>query len=191
MKRKNKKQNKILPVVLVLIGLVAVAGMVFAAFKLLNLDKLFNQDTTHQNTTSNTSDQRVITREPNPSSSAEPQSNPQQGYQEKEPVVQYSGDNPNDADRLSGAITYTGISNDTFIIRVNIDQYVREGNCILTVTGAKTSYTEAARVTDAASTSTCEGFNVPLSVIKDSNVDILIEIKADDKQGVIRGNASI
>ena len=42
MKRKNKTQNKFLPVILVIVGLVATAGIVFAMFKVFGLDKLFN-----------------------------------------------------------------------------------------------------------------------------------------------------
>lgn len=195
MKRKNKKQNKVLPVILVIVGLFGVAGIVFAAFKIFGLEKLLAGDSTTDkekgNQTSlsqpsgNQTDEKVVGQIEN--------QNPTEGpkYEEKQPVVQYSGDNPNEKEQISGAITYIGISNDTLAVRVNIDQYIEEGNCIITLVGTKTDYTEAARIIDSAATSTCEGFNIPLSVLKDNHLNIIIEVRSDTKQGIIRGEASI
>ena len=195
MKRKNKKQNKVLPVILVIVGLFGVAGIVFAAFKIFGLEKLLAGDsTTDKEKDSQTSlsqpsghqtDEKVVGQIENQNPTEEPK------YEEKQPVVQYSGDNPNEKEQISGAITYIGISNDTLAVRVNIDQYIEEGNCIITLAGAKTDYAEAARVIDSAATSTCEGFNIPLSVLKDNHLDIIIEVRSDTKQGIIRGEASI
>jgi len=192
-KRKSKKQNKILPVILVIVGLAAVAGIVFAVFKVFNLEKLFNQPEIPKSTATTPtsyqqgSSEKIVNSIPTPEQKPETPNN----YQEKQPVVQFSGEDPNIGGGISGAITYAGISNDTLIIRVNIDQYIREGNCILSVSGAQTSYTEAARVIDSAATSTCEGFNIPLTQIKDKTVNITIEVKSDDKSGVIMGQASV
>ena len=187
MKRKNKKQNKILPVILA-----AVAGRVFAVFKVFNLEKLFNKPEEIRQTSTSVAQEQGPSEKIVNSLPASTQGEPKpQDYQEKQPVTQFSGEDPNNGGGISGAITYTGISNDTLIIRVNLDQYIREGNCILTVSGAQTNYTEAARVMDSASTSTCEGFNVPLSFIKDKAVNIIIEVKSDDKSGVIKGQASV
>ncbi len=190
MKRKTKKSNKFLPVVLFIVGLLAVAGIVFAALKLFGVEKLFNKETNDSVSTSNTTQTQnnqntIVDAKPKPEQNTNPE------YKEKEPIIQYSGEDPNLTGIISGAVTYTGISNDTLIIRVNIDQYINEGNCILSLTGANTNYTEAARVIDSASTATCEGFNVPLSQIKDNSVNIVIEVKTDDKRGIIRGNASL
>ena len=188
MKRKTKKNKNILTVLLVLVGLVAVAGITFVCFKFLGFDKMLdnkkNNNTVYQTTDSGS-------RSPAQTSPAQAEPTTPNNYQEKQPIVQYSGDNPNDAGELSGVITYTGVVNDTFAIRVNIDQYVNEGTCTLTLTGAQTNYVEAARVVDAASTATCEGFNVPLSQINDNSVRIYIEINADGKKGIISGDATL
>ena len=196
MKSKHKKQNKIIPVVLVIVGLVAVAGIVFAALKLFGLEKLLNNS-------SGGRDNNTSTMLPNtenlhnyhsetPNTTKEPQTPANDGdFKEKEVIVNYSGDDPNTGETITGVITYTGIANDTLAIRVNIDQYVEEGNCMLTVAGSNTNYVEAARVIDAAATSTCEGFNVPLSVINDEQVSIVIEIVANGKHGFINGGATL
>ena len=187
MKRKNKKQNKVLPVILVILGLAAVAGLVFAALKIFGLEKLFNNAEPDITTTNNVNKPAIT--QPQPSDQGEkPTETPQNPeFKEKDPIVQYSGDDPNSADTITGSITRASVADDTYMIRVNIDQYVRNGECVLRVQGANTDYSEAARVTDAAATSTCEGFSVPLSAINDNEITITIEVRADGKQGVIRG----
>ncbi len=187
MKRKTKKSNRILPVLLVIAGLFAVAGIVFACFKIFKLEKLFNNNEQIAPASQTHPNPIEAKKEIQPTSpqAAEPT------FEEKKPIVQYSGEDPNVAEELSGAITYTGTSGDTLIIRVNIDQFITDGICTLNLTGSNTSYVEAARVIDAASTSTCEGFNVPLSLINDKNVQISIEVKSDGKQGTITGHATL
>lgn len=200
MKRKNKTQNKFLPVILVVVGLVATAGIVFAMFKVFGLDKLFNKNTTinPDTTTINDSGNTTPTTKPqnsnNGSSNKEDQQNTNEGqnnFEEKQPVIHYSDNVPSDAGAISGVITYTGIVDDTLVIRVNIDQYIDGGTCVLALVGRNTNYSEAARIIDSAATSTCEGFNIPLNVLKEQELEIIIEVKGDDKQGVIRGNVSL
>lgn len=192
MKRKTKKKNNLLTVVLVLVGLIAVAGITFACFKFLGFGKMLNKDKEETDTAQQTpvTKEPTATEKPN-TSTPQPETKQETEYKDKQPTIQYSGSNPNDAGELSGAITYTGITNDTLAIRVNIDQYVSEGTCSLTVAGSKTYYVEAATVVDSASTATCEGFNVPLSQIKDSVVRVTIEVNADGKKGVIFGDVSL
>ena len=185
MKTKKKKQNKIIPVILVIFGLAAVAGLVFLAFKLFNKN---DQSQEINNTSVNVQANNNQTQTPAVPENTEPSPEP---FVEKEPVIQYSGDNPNDSEVISGAITYASVSNDNLVIRVNIDQYISEGNCTLSLVGTNTSVIDTARVIDSASTSTCEGFNVPLSKIKDQSIDIYIEVQSSTKTGVIKGEATI
>jgi hypothetical protein len=111
---------------------------------------------------------------------------------EKEKVVQYDGDDPNEASEITGVITYAGVSGSNLMIRVNIDQYLSGGTCKLILTrGGNSIYTASAGVIDAASTSTCEGFNVPVSTIGSGAVNIVINITSGEKTGEIRGEATI
>lgn len=107
-------------------------------------------------------------------------------------VVQYDGKDPNTSDELSGVITYAGVSGGNLMIRVNIDQYLEDGNCTLSLArGGSNIYSSVARVATSASTATCEGFDVPVSEIGGGVIDIVIDINADGKDGVIRGEVQI
>ena len=112
--------------------------------------------------------------------------------EEKEKVVQYDGTDPNSAGGITGVITYAGVSGSNLMIRVNIDQYLNGGNCTLKVLqGGSNVYNATAAVIDSASTSTCEGFNVPVSSLPSGNIDIIISISSNGKTGEITGGASL
>ena len=111
---------------------------------------------------------------------------------EKEKVVQYEGEDPNVSEELTGVVTYAGVSGDNLMIRVNIDQYLESGKCVLSLTrDGNEAYTDEAGIATAASTATCEGFNVPVSVLGVGDYEIIIRLSAGDKVGTIRGEASI
>lgn len=111
---------------------------------------------------------------------------------EKEKVVQYEGGDPNVSEELTGVVTYTGVSGDNLMIRVNIDQYLESGKCVLSLMrdGGEV-YTDEAGIATAASTATCEGFNVPVSVLGAGDYEVIIRLGAGDKVGTIRGEASV
>ena len=114
------------------------------------------------------------------------------GEVEKEAVNQYDGDNPNTANDLSGAVTYAGINGANLVIRVNIDQYLSSGTCELTLArSGATIYSSIANIGGGAATSTCEGFDVPVSNLGGGAVDIIINLSAEGRSGVIRGEADI
>ena len=111
---------------------------------------------------------------------------------EKKKVVQYDGEDPNEANELSGAVTFAGVNGEKLMIRVNIDQYLTEGKCELTLKkdGANI-YSSIANIIGSASTSTCEGFDVPTSELGGGTVEININISAGERSGVIRGEANV
>ena len=111
---------------------------------------------------------------------------------EKEKVVQYEGEDPNVSEELTGVVTYAGVSGDNLMIRVNIDQYLESGKCVLSlVRDGSEVYTDEAGIATAASTATCEGFNVPVSVLGAGDYYIVIRLSAGDKVGTIRGEVSV
>ena len=111
---------------------------------------------------------------------------------EKEEIIQYDGDNPNENSGLTGVITYAGVSGEYLMIRVNIDQYLSSGRCDLTLTrNGETVFSDATTIIDSASTSTCEGFNVPVSQLGNGNVQVIVNLKSGEKSGVITGEAAI
>lgn len=101
--------------------------------------------------------------------------------------VQFEGENPNTQDNLSGSITAAFISGEKAIIRVNIDQFLSTGSCELVLTSGNQTYSESARIIPEASTSTCEGFDIPLEKISTGTWQILINLSSDSKTGQITG----
>lgn len=106
---------------------------------------------------------------------------------------QYDGTNPNTQSGLTGVVTYAGVNDGVLMVRVNIDQFLTEGNCSLVLAKDGASlYTETVRVVDSAATATCEGFNIQTEKIGASgNIGIRIMIKSGDKSGIIEGEVEI
>ena len=111
---------------------------------------------------------------------------------EKEPVVQYDGDNPNTNASLTGVVNYAGATANNIIIRVNIDQYIDGGTCKLNLSqNGVVAYTTTSNLIADVTTATCEGFNLPRSVVGSGNFAISIELSSGDKTGVINGELSL
>ena len=116
---------------------------------------------------------------------------------EKEPVkkeeaVQYDGENPNENEGLTGAITYLGVSGNDLVVRVNIDQYLTGGSCeINVVRGGGVLHTELVPIINSAATSTCQGFNVPVSGLGAGKVQVIINMISGEKTGMVSGEVEI
>lgn len=110
---------------------------------------------------------------------------------DKKPV-QYEGEDPNEAEELSGSITYAGLINDRITVRVNIDQYLNEGKCVIhLINNGVESYSEAANIVSSAATSTCEGFDISAASFTSGKYEILIDLSSGEKKGTIRGEINI
>ncbi|MDO4746776.1 MAG: hypothetical protein Q4A70_00305 [Candidatus Saccharibacteria bacterium] len=112
---------------------------------------------------------------------------------EKPKVVQYDGDDPNTAEQLSGAITHAEVSGESLMIRVNIDQYLEEGECELKLLDSSGTiiYSDLTVIMGNVATSTCEGFDVPVSEIGSGITEIRVGLSAGEKSGEIRGEVDI
>jgi hypothetical protein len=111
---------------------------------------------------------------------------------EKKKVVQYEGEDPNLTEELSGVVSYAGKLGDDITIRVIIDQYLREGNCVLELTnGDVVVYSKAANVVPMVSTSSCDGFDMPFSELGSGVFGITVKVEAGEKTGVILGEINI
>lgn len=107
-------------------------------------------------------------------------------------IVQYDGENPNKAESISGVVTYAGVSGERLMIRVNIDQFLDDGECILNlVRNGSTIYSATARVVGNVATATCEGFDVPVDGISGGVTDIMITIYSGEKTGAITGKVEL
>ena len=111
---------------------------------------------------------------------------------EKEKVVQYDGEDPNEAEELSGVVTYAGVNGGSLMIRVSIDQYLMDGKCELTlVQSGATIYSSIANIVGDVTASTCEGFDVPVTELGGGNTQINIKLSAGEKGGSIHGEVEL
>lgn len=111
---------------------------------------------------------------------------------EQKRVKQYEGEDPNKAEELSGAVTYAGVKNGTLMVGVNIDQFLADGSCELSlVRGNNVVYTDSVDIVADVSTSSCDGFSVPVSGLGSGATEIIVKLSANGKTGAIRGEVDI
>lgn len=111
---------------------------------------------------------------------------------EQKRIKQYEGDDPNKADELSGAVTYAGVKDGILIIGMNIDQYLSSGNCSLSLMrDGNEVYSAKASIMAEVSTSTCDGFNVPVDSLGNGTTEIIIKLSSGEKTGTIRGEVNL
>ena len=111
--------------------------------------------------------------------------------EEKVIPIQNEGEDPNQLESLTGNLTTNRVSNGKLILRVNINQYLSTGICNLTLTSGSNTITKTANIVAVASTSTCEGFDVPVSELSSGAWQISINIQSGDKTGTITGEQNI
>ncbi|MBR3320095.1 hypothetical protein IKG20_02215 [Candidatus Saccharibacteria bacterium] len=101
--------------------------------------------------------------------------------------TKYDGDDPNLSESLTGSFTTARFSNDKLILRVNIDQYLSSGTCTLEIVGSDQTVSKTANLVPSASTSTCEGFDVPADELTNFSRPLTVRIKlsSGDKSGLI------
>ena len=112
--------------------------------------------------------------------------------EEKPKVPQYDGGDPNTAPGLTGAITYVGITGGYLRIRVNIDQYLANGSCNVVLTrGGTQIFSDYANIVSSASTSTCEGFDIPTASLGSGSTSIKVTFSSGDRSGTASGETTL
>lgn len=111
---------------------------------------------------------------------------------QEEKVPQYDGESPNKSETLTGLITYADIINEELVIRVNIDQFLQSGNCNLTMSrNGATYYTQSVGIQESVTTSTCDGYKIPVSELSKGDFQVEIDLESDGKSGKIVGRVRI
>lgn len=177
----STKRRRNLKPLLIILGIIILCVGGGVAFALL----------THQAETSSEDEINTTVSDSSESSATETEKNTEvDNFTE---VAQYEGDDPNELHELTGVITYSAVSGENLSIRVSIDQTLDSGACKLTLTSGSAMYmTEAAVIQSGATTSSCEGFDVPLAELTaGSEWDISIAIASGDKTGLIAGKANL
>ena len=171
-----------------IIFLILIAGTVTVAILVRN--NLFGDDpknnnsgNTSQDTPASKSDDRKE------GDTKKPEENPEN---KKEDVPQYTGDNPNKASNLSGVISYADVVGENLVIRVNIDQFLSNGNCTLNIVKNGTSvFAQLVSIMESVSTSTCDGYNIPVSSLPKGDLQLEVLVESEGKSGKITGRVRI
>lgn len=181
-KKKTKQQSNTTWIILICI-LVPIACAVgfFIAQRYHNA----SDDLPQQNNTSSSSDTDEIVNISGENSFEAPE----QTEKEDKTPAKYDGNDANTYENLTGFVTYVGKSGDKLMIRVSIDQYLSSGSCVLELG----DYTASANISASAATSTCEGFDIPLSALGglSGDVDFVINLASGEKIGTINGSANL
>lgn len=107
-------------------------------------------------------------------------------------AVQYEGESPNKLDNLTGVVSYASVSGDKLMIRTSIYQYLESGSCELVITqSGATVYNEVAEIMNDATTSTCKGFDIPVTSLPSGNLQFVIYLSSKERTGEISGETSI
>lgn len=128
-----------------------------------------------------------------PSNPSQASSNGSSSNNSKTPS-QYENPNSHDSiTSITGVINYQSVLNNQLAIRLTIDQSITSGTCALTLTHQAGSATvsRTAPIIINPSSSTCEGFDIPLSELRSGSWDILIKLTGDNKSGEIKGQVTI
>lgn len=110
----------------------------------------------------------------------------------EEKASQYEGESPNKSENLTGLITYADVVNDELVIRVNIDQFLQSGNCNLTMSrNGVTYYSQSVGIQESVTTSTCDGYKIPVSDLSKGDFQVEIDLESEGKSGKITGRVRI
>jgi len=102
-------------------------------------------------------------------------------------------DKPVVSDTLSGTINYKAVTDDKLSIRVTIYQPLDTGTCVLTLvrTSDGKRISNTTQVVENPSSSTCNGFDIPVSELGPGTWNITTTITSGSKTGTITGEVSI
>lgn len=179
MAKKHKKQKKWIFRLIVLVLFVTAAVVVYLVWDAYFKDKKSNEDSGQSNEQT-----EIVEEVSEPVKTGE--------IVEKPKVVQYDGEDPNALEELSGVVTYAGVAGENLMVRVNIDQYLEEGECeLVLMRNGTTVYNSTARIIGNVATATCEGFDVPISYLGSGAMEVMVNLNSDGKSGVIQGRADI
>ena len=184
MVRRRKRSKKWIFWLFFLVLLIAAGYVCYAVW-----DGYFNDDkeeVTHEEEKKDEEDEVKIEEK------VESESEGSETIVQKEEVVQYDGENPNNSGEITGVVTYAGVAGDKLMIRMNIDQYLSGGECALRlIEYGDEVYSDVAGLDSSASTTTCMGFDIPVAAIGGGSFQIIIDVNSGGKNGTITGEVSI
>ena len=182
MSKKTKKNKKIILIFIIFITICA--GTFFALTylpKTTNLSEITSESSTKKSTDIST--KTVENSSENNEKKEEIEGKPQ--------IVQNDGEDPNQREELTGILTASHVSENKLILRVNIDQFLTSGKCVLKLSSGANAVEKEANIISSASTSTCEGFDVSMNELGSGKWSIEIFLDSNNKTGKITGEVDI
>lgn len=92
---------------------------------------------------------------------------------------------------LTGVINYKGVAGGDLIIRVTIDQSISGGQCLLKLTKGDKAIQRTTGIAQNPSSTTCQGFNVPVSELESGVWAIIITVTSGNQTTNITDNITI
>ena len=171
-----------------LVFLVLIAGAVTMAILVKNNFDKKTDDSGRQTTNTEKHEEKKDDDKNKNQNSDDTKETPKQ--EEKAP--QYEGDSPNKADALSGVISYADVVGDDLTIRVNIDQFLSEGNCTINIIkNGSVAFTQTAGIVESVSTSTCDGYKIPTSTLPKGDLQLEVLVQSGNRSGKITSRVRI
>ena len=172
--------------------LVLMAGFVVFSMYRFFFDKSYNLPSSpseiissnNPNKTNSSSDKKT-------SSEEKPKEAEKEDNDNGKTIKQNEGEDPNSSTSITGSLTSTNKSGDKLILRANIDQYLSSGTCSLKLENSGNVVEKTADIFPTASTSSCNGFDIPLSELSSGTWSIIISLSSGDKVGEIKGEINL
>jgi len=179
MKINTQTKKKKVIVILVVIAIIIITGLL--TFAVLEKRGFFGdkQDNSKIEKTDNTDKNRETSNYNSSDNDKEkPVNDPQQNANNQSPDI-------------DGFITSTNISYEILTIRTQINELLPEGTCSLVLSNSQKSLTRNSNLINSATSSSCYGFDVPISELANGNWQIKITISSGQRIGIISGEVVI
>ncbi len=111
---------------------------------------------------------------------------------EKDSIAQYSGEDPNEKETITGNINFSGRSGKNVIVRATLDQNLgTSAKCLFTFTHENGQViTSESTSTTGPTTSFC-GYNGDVNSLAKGKWSIRLEILTEEKQGMVTGEMEL
>ena len=173
---KRKKNTKKLYIIIAIVSLLIICAL--AGYFVLSLSNKDNSVVDNPENTSSETDSR---------SAQSNVDNDNQDVREsdKEPLQNDSASV--DQNSLTGYITFKNITDGNLQIRVQIEQYLTSGTCTITIG----DYVEQVNISANPSSSTCQGWDIPVAGIGSGYQSITIDITSDNNSLILSDGITI
>ena len=110
---------------------------------------------------------------------------------EKDNPTQYEGSNPNTSESLTGSINYLSVIDGNLTVRITINQVLSTGSCTLTLTNGNKTVSRSSSIVQNPSSSTCDGFNVPVSELSSGKWKASVSVESDNRKGTFTSEVNV